>query len=155
MRVGLGFDSHEFEKGKPLLLGGVEIDFPYGLKGHSDGDALLHAITDSILGALGEPDIGELFSDMDEKWKNAPSRVFLEEALRRMKGKGYRIVNLDCTIVADEPKISPWKEKIKKKLSELLGIEEDRISLKGKRKEGFSKENGLTCLCVALLEAVD
>lgn len=155
IRVGLGFDSHEFEKGKPLLLGGIEIDFPYGLKGHSDGDALLHAITDAILGALGEPDIGELFSDKDERWKDAPSRIFLEEALRRMKNKGYGIVNADCTIIANEPKIAPWKDKIRRSLSELLEIDEDRISVKGKRREGFTKENGIACLCVVLLEALD
>jgi len=155
MRVGLGFDSHEFEEGKPLLLGGVKIDFPYGLKGHSDGDVLLHAITDAILGALGEPDIGELFSDKDDRWKNAPSRLFLEEALRRMKDKGYRIVNVDCAVIADEPKIAPWKEEIRRSLSEFLGIDGNRVSVKGKRREGFSKDNGIACFCVVLLEALD
>ncbi len=155
MRVGLGFDSHEFERGKPLVLGGVRIDFPEGLKGHSDGDALLHSVTDAILGALGEPDIGELFSDKDPKWKGASSVLFLTEALRRMKEKGYIINNLDCVIITDKLKISPIKSKLRGNLSSLLGISEDRVSIKGKRREGLGKENSLTCLCVVLLERVN
>ncbi|RME08933.1 MAG: 2-C-methyl-D-erythritol 2,4-cyclodiphosphate synthase, partial [Aquificota bacterium] len=105
IRIGLGFDSHGFEEGKPLKLGGVRIEFPKGLKGHSDGDVLLHAITDAILGALGEPDIGQLFPDTDPRWKDADSVLFLQEALRRMKARGYRIVNLDCLFIADQPRI--------------------------------------------------
>ncbi len=151
LRIGLGFDSHEFEEGKPLYLGGVRIDFPHGLKGHSDGDVLLHAITDAILGALGEPDIGELFSDKDKRWRGARSGVFLEEALRRMRDQGYDVVNLDCVLIADEPKISPYKGIIRENLSKLLGVPEDRISLKGKRKEGFCESKGMACMCVVLL----
>ena len=151
LRVGLGFDSHEFEEGKPLKIGGVEIEFPLGLKGHSDGDVLLHAITDAILGALGEPDIGELFSDKDPQWKNADSILFLEEALRRMREQGYRIVNLDSVLIADKPKIAPHKERIRKSLATLLSVEEDRISVKGKRKEGFCSGEGIACECVVLL----
>ncbi len=151
LRIGLGFDSHEFEEGKPLYLGGVRIDFPHGLKGHSDGDVLLHAITDAILGALGEPDIGELFSDKDERWRGVRSEVFLEEALRRMRERGYEVVNLDCVLIADEPKISPHKEAVRENLSRLLGAPEDRISLKGKRREGFCEAKGMACICVVLL----
>ncbi len=152
MRVGIGFDSHEFEKGKPLYLGGVRIDFPKGFKGHSDGDVLLHAITDAILGALGEPDIGEIFSDRDERWKGANSSLFLEKALSRMRERGYSIVNLDCVVVTDEPKISPIKEAIKDNLSRLLGIPSGAVSLKGKRKEGSFCGDGIACMCVVLLE---
>ena len=151
LRIGLGFDSHEFEEGKPLYLGGVRIDFPHGLKGHSDGDVLLHAITDAILGALGEPDIGELFSDKDERWRGVRSEVFLEEALRRMRQRRYEVVNLDCVLIADEPKISPHKEAVRENLSRLLGVPEDRISLKGKRREGFCEAKGMACMCVVLL----
>ncbi|RUM27858.1 MAG: 2-C-methyl-D-erythritol 2,4-cyclodiphosphate synthase [Aquifex sp.] len=151
IRVGFGFDSHEFEKGKKLILGGTEIESDFGLKGHSDGDALLHAITDAILGALGERDIGELFKDTDPRWKDAPSRIFLEKALEIMKGKGFSIVNLDCVLVADKPKIAPYKERIKENLSNILGVPKDRISLKGKRREGFCKEEGLVCMCTVLL----
>ncbi len=155
MRIGLGFDSHEFEEGKPLYLGGVRIDFPYGLRGHSDGDVLLHAITDAILGALGEPDIGELFSDRDKRWRNAPSRIFLEEALSRMRERGYGIENIDCVLIADEPRISPHKEAIRESISKLLGIPPERISLKGKRREGFCENEGVACICTVLLRRED
>lgn len=151
LRIGIGFDSHEFQEGKPLILGGVRIEFPKGLKGHSDGDALLHAITDALLGALGEPDIGELFPDKDPRWKDADSKVFLLEALRRMEQRGYRIVNLDCVIVADQPRISPYKESIRKSLSELLRVPQESISIKGKSREGFCMDDGLACLCTILL----
>ena len=151
LRIGFGFDSHEFIEGKKLLLGGVEIPFGYGLKGHSDGDALLHAITDAILGALGEKDIGEIFKDSDPRWKDADSEIFLREALRIMKEKGFKIVNLDCVIVTDKPKIAPYKEKIREKLSGLLEVPKDRISIKGKRREGFCEGNGLVCMCTLLM----
>ncbi len=150
-RVGFGFDSHEFTENKKLILGGVEIDFPYGLKGHSDGDALLHAITDAILGAIGERDIGELFSDEDKRWRNAPSEIFLRKALELMREKGYELSNLDCTLIADSPKIAPYKDKIKENLSKLIGIDKSRISIKGKRREGFCKEEGIVCMCTVLI----
>lgn len=155
VRVGVGFDSHELEEGKPLYLGGVRIEFPYGLKGHSDGDVLLHALTDALLGALGEPDIGELFSDRDERWKGAPSELFLQEALRRMKDKGYGIINLDCVLIADEPKVAPYKGAIRESLSKLLQLPPDRISVKGKRREGFCEAKGVACICVLILEKLD
>ena len=151
IRIGFGFDSHEFTEGKKLYLGGIDIPFKYGLKGHSDGDALLHAITDAILGAIGERDIGEIFKDTEEKWKDARSEIFLKKALELMKEKGYRISNIDCVIIADQPKISPYKEKIKENLSRILGIDKERISLKGKRKEGFCKDSGLIAMCTVLL----
>ncbi len=151
IRVGFGFDSHEFQEGKPLYMGGVLIDYPKGLKGHSDSDVLLHAITDAILGALGEPDMGQLFPDTDPRWKGKRSDTFLKEALKRMRGKGYRILNLDCVIITDSPKISPTKEKIRGSLAKLLGVDEGIISLKGKTKEGFCREEGIVCMCVILL----
>lgn len=149
-RIGLGTDSHEFEEGKFLYLGGVKIDFPKGLKGHSDGDVLLHALTDAILGAIGERDIGELFSDRDDHWKGADSSIFLKKAKELMEKKGYEIVNIDCVIVAEEPKISPFKEEIKKSISEILYVNEKNISLKGKRPEAFDLK-GIMCQCVVLL----
>lgn len=151
LRIGFGFDAHEFVEGKKLLLGGVEIPYQYGLKGHSDGDALLHAITDAILGALGERDIGQIFKDTDPRWKDADSEIFLKEALRLMEEKGFKISNLDCVIVTDEPKVAPYKEKIRENLSKILEIPKDRISIKGKRREGFCKEKGLVCMCTLLL----
>ncbi len=151
IRIGLGFDSHAFEEGKALKLGGVVIESSVGLKGHSDADVLLHAITDAILGALGEPDMGQIFSDKDPRWKNADSRLFLQEALRRMKEKSYRILNLDCVLIADKPKIAPHKEAIKKNLSELLSVAPENISIKGKSTEGFCKYDGIACFCTILL----
>ncbi|MFN3814373.1 MAG: 2-C-methyl-D-erythritol 2,4-cyclodiphosphate synthase [Aquificaceae bacterium] len=151
LRVGFGFDSHEFEDGKSLYLGGVLIDHSKGLRGHSDSDVLLHAITDAILGALGEPDIGELFPNTDPTWKDQRSEVFLKEALRRMRDSGYKIINLDCAIITDAPKIFTIKEKIRKSLTVLLGVNEGSISLKGKTREGFCKEDGIVCMCVILL----
>lgn len=151
LRVGTGFDSHGFEEGKPLYIGGVKIDFPLGLKGHSDGDVLLHAITDAILGAIGEPDIGELFSDKDERWKGASSEVFLREALERMRQKGFEIVNIDCVLIADRPKIALYKQRIRERLSEILGVPQEAVSLKGKRREGFCDLDGIACLCNVLL----
>jgi len=150
-RIGFGFDSHSFEEGKPLMLGGVLVDFPKGLKGHSDGDVLLHALTDALLSAVGEEDIGQLFSDKDPRWKNAPSSLFLKSALERVAKKGYHILNVDCTILADEPKVAPIKERIIKNLSSLLGVEPSQVSVKGKTKEGFCKEDGIACFCVVLL----
>ena len=150
-RIGFGFDSHSFEEGKPLMLGGVLVDFPKGLKGHSDGDVLLHALTDALLSAVGEEDIGQLFSDKDPRWKDAPSSLFLKSALERVAKKGYHILNVDCTILADEPKVAPIKERIIKSLSSLLGVEPSQVSVKGKTKEGFCKEDGIACFCVVLL----
>jgi len=151
LRIGLGLDGHLFEEGKKLYLGGVEIPSPFGLKGHSDGDALLHALTDAILGAVGEADIGELFPDEDSSFKGAPSSLFLKEALKRMKEKGYRLINADCVVVADRPKISPYKEAIRENLAKLLGVEKERVNLKAKRREGIAQEEGLFCQCVVLL----
>lgn len=151
LRIGLGFDSHEFEEGKPLYLGGVLIEHTAGFKGHSDGDILLHAITDALLSAIGEPDIGELFPDRDERWKNASSEVFLEEALKRMRNKGFSIINLDCVLVMDDPKISPYKNVIVDNLSRIMHVDKTAISIKGKRREGFCKDKGAVCYCVILL----
>ncbi len=151
-RIGFGFDSHDFEEGKPLVLGGVLIDFPKGLKGHSDGDVLLHALTDALLSAVGEEDIGQLFSDKDPRWKLAQSSLFLKSALEKVSKKGYMIVNVDCTLIADEPKIAPIKNRIIQNLSLLLGIEQERISVKGKTREGFCQSEGIACFCVVLLQ---
>ena len=151
IRVGLGFDSHEFEEGKQLYLGGVHIEGYPGLKGHSDGDVILHALTDALLGAVGEGDIGYFFSDSDPRWKGAPSRVFLGKALEVLRDKGYRILNAEVVYVGDMPRISEVRERILKNLSSLLGIEDGRISLKGKRKEGFGDLHGVMCIATVLV----
>jgi len=151
-RVGFGFDAHPFEEGKPLILAGVRVDFPKGLKGHSDGDVILHSITDALLSAMGEQDIGQLFPDTDPRWKNADSVIFLKTALEKLHEKGYRIVNVDCTLVADQPKIAPIKERLIENLAKLLGVERNQVSLKGKRREGFCQEEGIACFCVVLVQ---
>jgi len=152
-RIGLGFDSHPFEekKTKPLKLGGVIIDTELSLKGHSDADVLLHAITDAILGAVGGPDIGELFPPSDPRWENADSQIFLKEALKLMKESNYRIVNVDCTVICDKPKISLYKGRIIENLAKLLKVESSQINIKGKTTEGFCSLNGIAVICNVLL----
>jgi 2-C-methyl-D-erythritol 2,4-cyclodiphosphate synthase len=152
LRIGIGFDSHEFDPERELFLGGEKIDGFPGLKGHSDGDVILHAITDAILGAIGEGDIGTFFSDKDPEWKGASSRIFVKKAVQLMKEKGFSIINLDLVYVAENPKISSLREKLKRSLSALLEVPEDRISLKGKRREGFEDFNGALCIATLLLE---
>ncbi|ADC89645.1 2C-methyl-D-erythritol 2,4-cyclodiphosphate synthase [Thermocrinis albus DSM 14484] len=151
IRIGLGFDGHRLEEGLELKLGGVKIDYPKGLKGHSDGDVLLHALTDALLSACKEPDIGQLFPDTDPMWKGADSRVFLMEALKRVKEKGYMIMNVDCTVVADEPRIAPYRKLIEENIAQLMELDPCRVSVKGKTREGFCKDDSVACFCVVLL----
>src|ERR1700745_1414650 len=127
MRIGYGFDSHEFRAGIPLKIGGITLRHDKGLGGHSDGDVLLHAITDAVLGALGAPDIGTLFPPSDQQWKGADSVVFLDEALKRMRAAGYSIANLDSSLIMLAPKIGPQATAIRTYLSKLLGIAADCI----------------------------
>lgn len=134
-RIGLGHDRHRLVRGRPLILGGVTIDFEFGLDGHSDADVLLHAITDALLGAVGAGDIGERFPNTDPKCKNADSVVFLEAALTEVRNRGYQVGNLDCTIHAERPKLSPYKETIACRLAELLGVSRDQINVKAKTGE--------------------
>src|SRR5712692_11926096 len=122
MRIGFGWDSHEFKRGIPLKIGGVTLPHPKGLGGHSDGDVLLHALTDALLGAVAAPDIGTLFSPSDSRWKGADSAVFLAEAMRRVKAAGYRIANLDSTLILAAPKIGPHAAAIREHISELMGV---------------------------------
>src|SRR6476620_4819274 len=151
-RIGYGWDSHEFKSGVPLKIGGVTLDHPKGLGGHSDGDVLLHAITDALLGALAAPDIGTLFSPSDSRWKGADSAVFLEEALRRMKAAGYGILNVDSTLILAQPKIGPHAGRIRDNLSNLLGIAAEQIGIKAKTPEGMGTENAAIAHAAVLLE---
>src|SRR4029077_16838479 len=113
MRVGYGWDSHEFKTAIPLIIGGITLDHPKGLGGHSDGDLLLHAITDALLGAVAAPDIGALFPPSDQKWKGADSAVFLREALKRVHAAGYGLANVDASLILAAPKIGPHAEAIR------------------------------------------
>ncbi|GMH09372.1 hypothetical protein Nepgr_011213 [Nepenthes gracilis] len=134
-RVGHGFDLHRLEPGYPLIIGGISIPHDRGCEAHSDGDVLLHCVVDAILGALGLPDIGQIFPDSDPKWKGAPSSVFIKEAVRLMHEAGYELGNLDATLILQQPKVSPYKEAIKANLSELLGADPCVVNLKAKTHE--------------------
>ncbi len=135
VRVGLGHDRHRLCPGRPLILGGVRIEHELGLEGHSDADVLLHAITDALLGALGLGDIGEWFPNTDPQWQGADSVIFLQAATQEIRNRGWKIGNLDCTIHAERPKLSPLKPAIRARLAELLAIAEDRINVKAKTGE--------------------
>ncbi len=152
MRIGYGWDSHEFKSGVPLRIGGVEVPHPKGLAGHSDGDVLLHAITDALLGAVAAGDIGTFFPPTDPHWKGADSAVFIAEASRRVAGAGFRIVNLDSTLILSEPKIGPLAHKIQKRVAELLGIDAGAVGIKAKTPEGMGTENAAIAHVVVLLE---
>lgn len=135
IRVGLGQDAHRLIVGPPLMLGGVEIPSAKGLDGHSDADVLLHAVTDAILGAAGLGDIGEWFPNSDPNWKGAASDLFVIEAVRAVHQRGWTITNLDCTIAAEQPKLTPHKPAIRKRLAELLQLDESLVNVKAKTGE--------------------
>ncbi|GFZ01336.1 isoprenoid F [Actinidia rufa] len=134
-RVGHGFDLHRLEPGYPLIIGGISIPHDRGCEAHSDGDVLLHCVVDAILGALGLPDIGQIFPDSDPKWKGAASSVFIKEAVRLMEEEGYELGNLDATLILQRPKLSPHKETIRTNLSKLLGADPSVVNLKAKTHE--------------------
>ncbi len=153
-RVGIGFDVHAFEEGRPLVLGGVQIPHTRGLAGHSDADALLHAICDAILGALGEPDIGQHFPNTDPRWKDCPSRVFLSEAARIASKAGFVVVNVDSTLLAEEPKMGPHIPAMREAIAKELGIEPQRVGIKATTMErlGFiGRREGIAAMAVVML----
>ncbi|MCL4113140.1 UNVERIFIED_CONTAM: hypothetical protein GTU68_061604 [Idotea baltica] len=135
LRVGLGNDVHRLIKGRPLILGGVTIDFDQGLDGHSDADVLLHAVIDALLGAAGLGDIGEWFPNTDEQWSGADSTQLLAHVLQQVVERGWQIVNIDCTISAERPKLKDWKPKIRTRLSQICEIAEDTVNVKAKSGE--------------------
>jgi 2-C-methyl-D-erythritol 2,4-cyclodiphosphate synthase len=151
IRIGYGWDSHEFKAGIPLKIGGVTLPHDMGLGGHSDGDVLLHAITDALLGAIAGPDIGSLFPPSDQQWKNADSAVFLQEALRRVKDAGYELINLDSTLILSTPKIGPHAGAIRNRVSELCGVAGDCIGVKAKTPEGMGTDNAAIAHVAVLL----
>lgn len=152
MRIGYGFDSHEFRPGIELKIGGVTLPHDKGLGGHSDGDVLLHAITDALLGAVAAPDIGVLFPPSNPKWKGADSAVFLQEALRRVREAGYEVANLDASLILAAPKIGPHAAAIRARVAELVGVSENCVGLKAKTPEGLNLENAAIAHVVVLLE---
>jgi 2-C-methyl-D-erythritol 2,4-cyclodiphosphate synthase len=152
VRIGYGFDSHEFRPGIPLKIGGVTLPHDKGLGGHSDGDVLLHAITDALLGAIAAPDIGVLFPPSDPKWKGADSVVFLREALKRVRDAGYTVANVDASLVLAAPKIGPHTAAIRARVADLLAVPADCVGLKAKTPEGLNLENAAIAHVVVLLE---
>jgi 2-C-methyl-D-erythritol 2,4-cyclodiphosphate synthase len=153
-RIGFGWDSHEFKPGIPLKIGGVALPHNKGLGGHSDGDVLLHAITDALLGAIGAPDIGTLFPPSDPQWKGADSVVFLNEALKRVRSAGYAIGNVDSSLILLAPKLGPHAGAIRVHLAKLLGIATDCVGLKAKTPEGIGTDGAAIANVVVLLERV-
>lgn len=152
LRIGYGWDSHEFRSGIPLKIGGVTLPHKKGLGGHSDGDVLLHAITDALLGAIAAPDIGSLFPPSDPQWKGADSVIFLKEALTRVDEAGYTVANLDSTLILAAPKIGPHATAIREKVAQLLHIPSEAVGLKAKTPEGMGTDNAAIAHVAVLLE---
>jgi len=154
LRIGYGYDSHEFKAGVPLVIGGLKLEHTHGLAGHSDGDVLLHAITDALLGAVAVGDIGSFFPPTDPRWKGADSAIFLAEALRQIALAGFRVVNVDTTMILAAPKIVPHAERLRTRVAELLGVARNCVGIKAKTPEGTGTENAAIAHAVALLESI-
>ena len=157
-RVGLGFDAHPFAPDRLLRLGGVTIPHPLGLRGHSDGDALLHALTDALLGAAGEGSIGERFPDTDPRWKSADSAIFVEGARKLVEKGGWRVANADAVVIAEAPKIAPHAAAIRSRLAELLGVAPDAVGVRGTSTNGMGfpgRNEGVAAMVVVLLERIE
>jgi 2-C-methyl-D-erythritol 2,4-cyclodiphosphate synthase len=155
VHVGIGYDIHPLVTGRKLVLGGVEIPHHKGLDGHSDADALMHAICDAVFGAIGESDIGKFFPNTDPRWRGAASKVFLQEAARQVKFRNGRIVNVDATVLAEAPKIMPHANAMKIQIADALGINVKRIGIKATTNEklGFiGREEGIAAMAVATVD---
>lgn len=151
LRTGIGFDVHAFADGRKLILGGIEIEYDKGLAGHSDADALLHSITDALLGSISLGDIGTHFPDDDPRYKNADSTVFLKKANDLVRNRGYYVNNIDSVIMLQQPKISPYVQKMKDKIAKILDIGSERVSIKATTTEklGFvGREEGISVMAV-------
>jgi 2-C-methyl-D-erythritol 2,4-cyclodiphosphate synthase len=155
LRIGHGFDSHAFKPGVPLIIGGLAIEHPEGLAGHSDGDVLLHAITDALLGAVAAGDIGTFFPPSDARWKDAESSIFLNLALEEIHHAGYRIMNVDATLILAAPKISPIAGEMRERLAILLDILPNVVSIKAKTPEGMSMDHVAQAHAVVLLHRIE
>ncbi len=154
MRVGIGLDIHPWEKGRKLYLGGIEIPYSSGLAGHSDGDVLIHALIDALLGSMGMGDIGEYFPSSDKKLKDISSVILLRETMKKIEEKKAEIINVDVTLVLEEPVITPYKEEIKQNLSKYLKTSPERINIKAKTSEklGFvGRKEGILSLVAVLI----
>jgi 2-C-methyl-D-erythritol 2,4-cyclodiphosphate synthase len=153
-RIGLGYDSHAFQLGVPLRIGGLTLDHPQGLAGHSDGDVLLHAVTDALLGSVAAGDIGSFFPPGDPRWQGADSAIFLNLAMEELQNAGYRLVNVDVTLILAAPKISPIAGDMRARVADLLCVSIDRVSIKAKTPEGLNLDHVAQCHAIALVERV-
>ena len=156
--VGIGYDVHQLVEGRKLVLGGVEIPYSKGLDGHSDADVLMHAICDAVLGALGEADIGHFFPNTDARWCGVPSKVFLQEAARQVAFHEGKIVNIDATLIAQQPKVAPHVQAMKINVAEALGLNINRVGIKATTNEllGFiGRGEGIAAMAVASVEIPD
>jgi 2-C-methyl-D-erythritol 2,4-cyclodiphosphate synthase len=153
-RIGYGWDSHEFAPGIPLKIGGVVLPHDSGLAGHSDGDVLLHALTDALLGAVAAGDIGSYFPPSDPQWKGADSAVFLREAMKQVAAKGYMVGNVDSTLILAAPKIGPHAKAIQRSVAELLGISPEQVGIKAKTPEGMGTDNAAIAHVAVLLTEI-
>lgn len=157
LRIGEGYDVHRLVENRKLIMGGVEIEYEKGLLGHSDADVLLHAISDALLGAAALGDIGHLFPDNDEKYKGANSLLLLEEVVKHLENKGFRVVNVDSTIIAQRPKMAPHIDAMRKNIAKALGVDVSFVSVKATTEEGlgFTGEGlGISAKAIALIETV-
>ncbi|MDX8047396.1 2-C-methyl-D-erythritol 2,4-cyclodiphosphate synthase [Gracilibacillus sp. S3-1-1] len=153
-RIGQGFDVHQLVEGRPCIIGGIEIPYEYGLLGHSDADVLLHTITDACLGAVGEGDIGKHFPDTDPAFKDADSQKLLEEVWKIVDQKGYKLGNIDCTVIAQAPKLAPYVTPIKENIAQLLHADKEQVNVKATTTEklGFTgRKEGIAAQAVVLL----
>jgi 2-C-methyl-D-erythritol 2,4-cyclodiphosphate synthase len=157
MRVGIGHDTHRLVAGRPLILGGLRIEHPRGLVGHSDADVVLHAVTDAMLGAAGLGDIGDAYPDSDPRYKDRDSSFFVRDTLARLNQKGYRLVNVDVTIFAQEPKLGPLKSQIRENLAKMLGVDVDAVNVKAKTGEkvgAIGRAEAIGCQAAVLVDTV-
>ena len=152
IRIGFGWDSHEFEPGVPCIIGGVRLEHESGLAGHSDGDVLLHALTDALLGAVAAGDIGSFFPPSDPRWKGADSKIFVQHALEEVRQRGYAVVNVDTTLILAKPKIGPVAEELQRSVAALLGVKADCVGIKAKTPEGMGTDNAAIAHVAVLIE---
>jgi 2-C-methyl-D-erythritol 2,4-cyclodiphosphate synthase len=153
-RVGVGYDIHRLAEGRRLVLGGVEVDYSKGLIGHTDGDAVLHAVTDALLGAAGLPDIGDLFPDTDPTYKDADSRTLLLEVMKKVRSQGYTACNVDVIVHAEAPRLSPYKQRMAESIAHAIGVPSRQVSVKAKTNEGLGPlghADAIACTAVALV----
>ena len=155
LRIGYGFDSHAFKPGVPLMIGGLHIEHNEGLAGHSDGDVLLHALTDALLGAVSAGDIGTFFPPSDPRWKGAASSLFLRTAMEEIHTAGYKVVNIDSVLILAQPKIVPIANELRESVAELLGVPPGDVGIKAKTPEGLNMDGVAVALVTVLLESLE